>query len=84
MVELTSLTVDGERKFSQLVDLNNLLVTGEGVIVLGLTAFGAWGDPKNTHSSYILSPYINQELHRGASMQSKEEGNKGNRTTLHW
>jgi hypothetical protein len=41
MVELTSLTVDGERKFSQLVDLNNLLVTGEGVIVLGLTAFGA-------------------------------------------
>jgi hypothetical protein len=41
MVELTSLTVDGERKFSQLVHLNNLLVTGEGVTVLGLTAFGA-------------------------------------------
>jgi hypothetical protein len=41
MVELTSLTVDGERKFSQLVHVNNLLVTGEGVIVPGLTAFGA-------------------------------------------
>ncbi len=33
---------------------DNLLVTGEGVIVLGLTAFGAWGETKNTRSSFCL------------------------------